>query len=245
MSAANGPIGARRAPPDDAAAIPLAGRADERGKRPSRLLAWAASWLIRLWIATLRYRRRGPVPVGPGLLAFWHGDQLPLIGQRPAGRLVAPVSLSADGRLQAQILGRLGIEHVSGSSSRGGARALRGLWRALGAGALGLVAVDGPRGPRGVVKPGVVFLARRLGVPVWPVGVAVRRGRRLRRAWDRYLLPLPGTRVVVVFGEPWRPDDADDAAACAALGARIAAVSAAARAALDPGAGGASEAAER
>lgn len=241
MSEAHG--GARRAKPA-AAQIPGAGRPDERGKRsPSRLLGWAAACLIRLWVATLRYRRHGPVPAGPGLVAFWHGDQLPLIGQRPAGRLVAPVSLSADGRLQAQIVGRLGIEHVSGSSSRGGARALRGLWRALGGGAIGLVAVDGPRGPRGVVKPGVVYLARRLGVPVWPVGVAVRRGRRLRRAWDRYLLPLPGTRVVVVFGEPWRPGELDDAAACAALGERIAAASAAARAGLDRDGEGASGAA--
>ena len=65
-----------------------------------------------------------------------------------------------------------------------------------------LVAVDGPRGPRGGVKPGVAFLARAAGVPVYPVGVGVGCGRRLHKAWDHFLLPLPFTRAVFVVGAP-------------------------------------------
>lgn len=194
-----------------------------------RWLAWPASLLIRAWLATLRLERLGPPLDRPGLVAFWHGDQLPLLGHRPP-RAVAPVSLSADGRMQARILARLGIEHVSGSSSRGGARALRGLWRALRGGALALMAVDGPRGPRGAVKPGVIYLARRTGLPIWPVGVAVARGHRLRRAWDRYLLPWPFTRGVVRVGEPWHPSaDGPIDDACAELARRITEATEAAR----------------
>ncbi len=166
-----------------------------------RLLAWAASWLVRAWITTLRYRRLGPEITGPGLVAFWHGDQLPLFGQLPGGALVAPVSLSADGRLQAAILRRLRVQTVDGSSSRGGTGAARGLLRALRAGGVALMAVDGPRGPRGEVKPGIAYLAGRTGAPVWPVGVAVSGGRRLERAWDRYLLPRPFARAVVLVGD--------------------------------------------
>jgi len=178
-------------------------------------------------------RRLGPPLRGPGLVAFWHGDQLPLLGQRPPGPLVAPVSLSEDGRLQARVLARLGIDHVSGSSSRGGAAALRGLWRALRRGALVLMAVDGPRGPRGEVKPGVIYLARRTGLPIWPVGIAVARGRRLHSAWDRYLLPRPFTRGVVRVGDPWHPPvDAPIEGACAELARRIECVTAIARADL-------------
>lgn len=200
-----------------------------------RWLALPAAILVRIWLATLRSRRVGAVFDGPGLVAFWHGDQLPLLGERPAGRLVAPVSLSADGRLQARILARLGIEHVSGSSSRGGAEALRGLWRALRAGALALMAVDGPRGPRGVVKPGVIYLARRTGLPIWPAGVAVSRGRRLRRAWDRYLLPCPFARAVVRVGAPWYPPaDGPIDDACAELARLIAQANEAARRDLAP-----------
>ena len=188
------------------------------------LLAWAAAGLVRLWTRTLRYRRLGPPLDRPGLVAFWHGDQLPLLGlRRTTGcPLVAPVSLSPDGRLQAQVLRRLRIESVAGSSSRGGASAARGLLRALRSGALALMAVDGPRGPRGRVKPGVVFLAQRTGLPVWPVAVAVAGGRRLARSWDGYLLPRPFTRTVVLVGEPLQVGLEDaPGAVCDALAAHL------------------------
>lgn len=196
-----------------------------------------AAWLVlRLWIATLRYRRCGPPFDQPGLIAFWHGDQLPLFRARPAGPVVAPVSMSRDGRLQAKILRRLGIRDVPGSSSRGGLAAARGLLRAIRGGAIALLAVDGPRGPRGQVKPGVVYLAQRTGTPIWPVAVAVGRGRRLARAWDRYLLPLPFTRAVVWVGDPlFVPPEADVAQTCDALAAQIEAAGQAAAAALRAG----------
>ena len=164
--------------------------------------AFLIAAVVKLWILTLRYRRVGPTFEGPGVIAFWHGDQLPLLRARPAGDVFAPISLSRDGRLQAQILWRLGIGDVPGSSSRGAFGALRGLLRVVGRGGQALIAVDGPRGPRGEAKPGGVHVARRLGVPIWPVGVAVQRGARLRRAWDRFLLPLPFTRIVIRVGEP-------------------------------------------
>jgi hypothetical protein len=166
------------------------------------LVAWLVAALLRTWIRTLRYRRLGPAIDRAGLVAFWHGEQLPLIGARPAGRLVAPVSTSPDGQLQEAVLHRVGIDGVRGSRGQGGAAAARGLLRALRAGSVALMAVDGPSGPRGVVKPGVVYLAQRTGLPVWPVAVAVARGRRLEKAWDRYLLPRPFTRTVVLVGEP-------------------------------------------
>ncbi len=167
-----------------------------------RLLAWVAVKLLRLWLKTLRYQRLGPLLQGPGIAAFWHGDQLPLLGLLPSGKLSAPVSLSRDGRLQALILGRLGIGIIDGSSSRRGFSALRGLSRALSQDQLLLMAVDGPRGPRGRAQLGALYLARKRGVPLWPVGVAVSRGHRLRRAWDRFLLPLPFTRVIMEVGAP-------------------------------------------
>ena len=191
------------------------------------LVGAVVALVVRLWIASLRYRRLGPPIGGPGLVAFWHGDQLALLGQRPPGELVAPISLSRDGRLQAAVMRRLGIAEAPGSSSRGGARAARGLLRALARGAVALLAVDGPRGPRHVVKPGVVFLARRSGLPVWPVGVAVGAGRRLASPWDRFLLPRPFTRTWVVVGAPLTmAADADPEEARLELEAAMHAVSA-------------------
>lgn len=194
-----------------------------------RALAWGISLVVRGWIATLRVQRSGPLIEGPAVLAFWHGDQLALLPARPRARLIAPISLSADGRLQARVMARLGVEDAPGSSSRGGLGAARRLIRTVRAGAVALMAVDGPRGPRGSVKRGAAAVARASRAPVHPVGVAVRRGRRLARAWDRFLLPCPFTRVVVVFGPPVdltaNPEAAIAAgieAACAAARARLA-----------------------
>lgn len=192
----------------------------------TRLLGWCLGWVVRAWTRTLRVRVHGPGAGGadgPMLIAFRHGDQLPLLAlRRRLGPLVAPVSLSADGELQSVILGQLGILCVRGSSSRGGARAARGLLRALRRGASGLVAVDGPRGPFGSVKPGVVFLARTTGAPIFPVAAACRAGRRIESAWDRYLLPRPFTRTSVCVGAPIHlAADTDAPAACAAIAAAL------------------------
>jgi hypothetical protein len=69
-------------------------------------------------------------------------------------------------------------------------------------------AVDGPRGPYGVVKPGALALARSANARVIPAGAAARRKVVLDRAWDRFVLPLPFTRVDIVLGAPLsQPDE--------------------------------------
>lgn len=67
-----------------------------------------------------------------------------------------------------------------------------------------LVSCDGPFGPRRVVKPGVLIVARESGLPVQPWAVAVRPPIRLRGRWDRQLLPLPFCRLRVVEGTQLR-----------------------------------------
>ncbi len=58
---------------------------------------------------------------------------------------------------------------------------------------------------------GIVQLARLAGVPVLPLTVSVAR-RRVLRTWDRFLVPLPFSRGVFVWGEPIAvPRDADPA----------------------------------
>lgn len=64
-----------------------------------------------------------------------------------------------------------------------------------------VVAVDGPYGPAGRVRSGVFWLARLTGMPIVPVGIAARRFVRMPR-WDRLQVPVPGSRVAIVIGEP-------------------------------------------
>ena len=90
---------------------------------------------------------------------------------------------------------------VRGSSSRGGAAAIRALVGTLGQGRDVAVVPDGPRGPCCRLQPGVVALAALTGVPVVPLALGARPARRLR-SWDAFLIPAPFARCGAVFGAP-------------------------------------------
>ncbi len=60
---------------------------------------------------------------------------------------------------------------------------------------------DGPRGPRYLLQPGIIALAKRAGVPIVPVALASRRMIELN-SWDRMKLPLPFIRVIIYVGNP-------------------------------------------
>jgi lysophospholipid acyltransferase (LPLAT)-like uncharacterized protein len=179
------------------------------------LLGVLLGLLARVWLATLRVRvvahpELGEVQDRPWVLAFWHGTQWPLLAWRRRRRTVVLVSLSRDGAMQARALALQGLSVVRGSSSRGGARGLAALVRTMKRdGADAAFAVDGPRGPRGVVKSGAVVAARLAGAVIVPMGGAVRRGIVLRRAWDRFAIAWPFTRVDVVLGRPVDPRHVD------------------------------------
>ncbi len=184
--------------------------------------------IARAWLATLRVRvvadpALARVEGRPWVLAFFHGTQWPLLAWRRRRKTVVLVSLSRDGALQARALAMQGLRVVRGSSSRGGARGLAALVRAMRTeGADAAFAVDGPRGPYGVAKPGAVAAARATGAVLVPMGGVVAKGIVLRRAWDRFAIAWPFTRVVVRLGAPIDPVDADAGDARALLEERIA-----------------------
>jgi lysophospholipid acyltransferase (LPLAT)-like uncharacterized protein len=182
---------------------------------PRALLGWLLGIVARLWLSTLRVRVV-PDPAlalasgRPWVLAFWHGTQWPLLAWQRRRRTVVLVSLSLDGALQARALALQGLRVVRGSSSRGGARGLAAVIRTMKREhADAAFAVDGPRGPRGIVKGGVVMAAQAAGAVVVPVTGRVRNGLVLTRAWDRFAIAWPFTRVDVILGAPIEPRSVD------------------------------------
>lgn len=145
----------------------------------------------------------------PYIVALWHGHILPgLFYFRDRG-IVVITSENFDGEWIARIIRRFGYGAARGSTSRGGARALRELLRTT-AEAPAAFTVDGPRGPRGVAQPGIVWLARASGHPILPIHAAADRHWTLR-SWDRTHIPKPWSQVVVAIGEPMRvPRDTDE-----------------------------------
>jgi lysophospholipid acyltransferase (LPLAT)-like uncharacterized protein len=92
---------------------------------------------------------------------------------------------------------RFGVRLVQGSSSRGGAAALRHLLGLLGKGHYVVVVPDGPRGPRHVAAPGVAQLAALSQASVLPCAAQTTR-RFVLNTWDRMVIPKPFARGVVV-----------------------------------------------
>ena len=149
----------------------------------------------------------------PFILAFWHGRLLMMPYswrcEKPVHMLI---SQHRDGQLIAHIVKHFGIATVSGSSSKGGAVALRALVKILKAGECVGVTPDGPRGPRMRVSDGIISLARLTGAPILPATYSIARGAALR-SWDRFLLAAPFSRGIIVWGDPVYIDrDADSEA---------------------------------
>ena len=71
------------------------------------------------------------------------------------------------------------------------------------------IGVDGPRGPRHIVKPGVILLAKLTGGIIVPSAASLSRYWQIN-SWDRYRIPKPWSRALVVFDDPLTvPPDAD------------------------------------
>jgi lysophospholipid acyltransferase (LPLAT)-like uncharacterized protein len=77
------------------------------------------------------------------------------------------VSASRDGDLIAQTMALFGLRSARGSSSGRGGDALRAMIAEVkSTGCSAGMIVDGPRGPFGIAKRGVIELARETGLPI-------------------------------------------------------------------------------
>ena len=64
----------------------------------------------------------------------------------------------------------------------------------------GLIA-DGSRGPARIAQKGPLYLARLTGGAIVPLAVAASR-KKTFQTWDRFVLPLPFSRLALLVGEP-------------------------------------------
>jgi lysophospholipid acyltransferase (LPLAT)-like uncharacterized protein len=175
----------------------------------ARILS-SIGWLVlSAWSRTIRMRfvnKEAPDRLASEgknfIYAFWHGRQFLLFHSHRNSGIVIPASESRDGEIQAGILKRFGFAVVRGSSKRKGERALLGMVDGLRKGRNIAFAVDGPRGPLYEVKPGVTYLAGKLNKPIVPVITSAKRYWILKKIWDKYLLPVPFTTGVVIYGDP-------------------------------------------
>jgi lysophospholipid acyltransferase (LPLAT)-like uncharacterized protein len=188
-----------------------------------RLAVPLAIGIIRTWWFTCRVVKvQGAqyldeaLAKAPSLVpCYWHQHQLfaakYLLEQRSRMKVGWLISPSVDGELGAMMVRRVGAHAIRGSSTHTGARALRDYYQALvKEGISPVITPDGPRGPRFKFKPGALLLAQMSGRPMLPMAYAASRAWRIK--WDRFVIPVPFSRVVIAIGPPRYVPRAIDAA---------------------------------
>lgn len=135
------------------------------------------------------------------IISFWHDQLFLLVFGYPGKHAKLLISSSKDGELLARTMKYFDQDTVRGSSSRGGRAAFKEMLDLCKEKADIVLTPDGPKGPRHVLKDGVVQLARMSGRPVLPMAFVCSRGHRFH-SWDRFLFPYPFARGVYSFGKP-------------------------------------------
>jgi lysophospholipid acyltransferase (LPLAT)-like uncharacterized protein len=110
------------------------------------------------------------------------------------------ISQSNDGEIISGVAKRTGWNPVRGSSSKGGRKALKNMIANFKESKLAAHIVDGPKGPSGIVKAGVIRLAHAANAVIVPVSVSAEKAWYFN-SWDKFLLPKPFSKVILRFGK--------------------------------------------
>lgn len=174
----------------------------------SYFLSYIGLLIVKILSSTYRIRvmnpeielnvlKRGQVPI----YASWHQRFFPGITffgrRRPISIMV---SQSRDGEFISRIVSMLGWHPVRGSSSRGGREALKEIYTLVHNGYKIAHIVDGPRGPLGVIKPGLLIIAQISGMPIIPTITSAEK-KWTFNSWDRFIVPKPFSRIIIRFGD--------------------------------------------
>lgn len=152
--------------------------------------------ILKFWMKSLRVSWKNPEKIrDAGVLAFWHRDLFAATAAFRNRGIVAFISPSGDGEILAEIAADLGYRTVRGSSSEKTFQ-IRNVLRSLRAGNLCAMALDGPKGPAGVEKPGSKWLAKSASVPCLKPEILYGPHFSLS-SWDRAKIPLPFSKISV------------------------------------------------
>ncbi|MBI5624855.1 MAG: DUF374 domain-containing protein [Elusimicrobia bacterium] len=176
------------------------------------LVGWTTRWRVLGGERKAGLRRSGR----RFIYAFWHQRQVFFTYSHRHDGAKVLVSRSRDGEVVARIMDLSGIPAARGSSSRGFTAALMEMSRTVEAGFDLGITPDGPKGPAREVKSGVIFLSRKLGIPILPLTSAVTNKVTFSRSWDRFQVPLPFGRGLVAYAAPIMVGPEDDPKAKAA-----------------------------
>lgn len=181
-----------------------------RNRFVNRLIAQLGTLCLKAYYLTVRVDQRRVVPgatpyeptVGDSRYCFclWHDAIVTCLFSSRIYKLSGLISRHQDGTYLSDAAVKVGLTPVRGSTSRGGAEAIKQLIDRPDLHVC--ITPDGPRGPRRVMKEGIVYLASRTNRPVVPTTVTATSYWSIPGNWSDMLIPKPFSRVLLLSGQP-------------------------------------------
>lgn len=146
------------------------------------------------------------------LFASWHGHQMSFYSLRDNLANNILISASNDGEIVARGAEAINLKVIRGSKGRKGTQATLKILEKLEQGESASITVDGPKGPKHVVKKGIINIAKISQVPIIPMVWHSDAPNFIKfNTWDDLTFPCGFIKVLVLFGEPiYVPADIDD-----------------------------------
>ena len=167
---------------------------------------WILTRLLKLFFLTEQHLlkiKNINYPKEQFIFSMWHCHQCLVYGVEDKSKFYALISPSNDGEIIAKAAECLNIKSVRGSTKRQGVAASLEMIEKLKDGNSVGIMVDGPRGPKGKVKDGIINIAKLSGVPIIPVAWASKDKTFFEfNTWDKFKLPFGPCKTVALYGEP-------------------------------------------
>ena len=172
------------------------------------ILPYILSLFVRFIYLTSKkvFHYRATAPSEPFILAMWHGELLmqPLNYRNfaPNKDIKVIVSQHRDGETIRKTVEFLGVGSISGSSTRGGAKALIGAIKTLKNNINVAITPDGPKGPIYSIANGIVAIAQKADVKIIVCRIKATKYWQFN-SWDRFIVPKPFGRIDFYMSQPF------------------------------------------
>ncbi|MEA3497507.1 MAG: lysophospholipid acyltransferase family protein [Campylobacterota bacterium] len=127
---------------------------------------------------------------------------------KPNGDIKVIVSEHRDGETIRKVVEYLGVGALSGSSTRGGAKALLGAIKSLKNGIDVAITPDGPKGPIYGIADGIVVIAQKTKSKILPFS-CIPSSYWQFKSWDKFVVPKPFGTIEFYIGEPFSIEELD------------------------------------
>ncbi|MEE9345506.1 MAG: DUF374 domain-containing protein [Methylococcales bacterium] len=185
----------------------------------AKVLGWLFASILKLFFMTWRKSCTGFDAIdrqrennAKMILCFWHGKYVPIFAmcgwqwvQQRGETAVAFTSLSPRGIVIGEICRQFGLDCVQ-IPDNGRKASIQLMQEAMQKHTTGVIAVDGPLGPKGVVKQGAIRIASELGYLLVPASVSASHKWVMTKRWDAMEFPMPFCRAALAMGEPIEVD---------------------------------------